>query len=80
MGQISFWHLKALGYCNRQMRIWCKSNKYSWRVLCSIGIDSEKLLSMDNTSMAHNAVDFARSTGWSKVPIPFDEIKKEQVL
>jgi len=66
---VQFWHLKALGYCNRQMRVWCKTVGYPWRKLTSEGIDAELLLSLDQTSYATKAIEFAESTGWSVVPL-----------
>lgn len=73
MRRVYLWHLKALGYCNRQMRVWCKSKGVSWRELCNDGIDADYLLSIDNTSYAQNAVAFAESTGWAKEPISAGE-------
>lgn len=78
--RVYFWHLKALGYCNRQMRKWCKSKDISWRSLINDGILAEELLSIDSTSYAINAVEFARSTGWSKDPIEKDSILNERCL
>ena len=73
MRQDSFWHLKALGYCNRQMRAWCnKPHGLSWRALIYEGIDADYLLSIDDSSMAQAAVAFAESTGWSTESIPMD--------
>jgi len=69
MRRVSFWHLKALGYCNRQMRVWCRAHGLSWRSLINEGIDADYLLSIDDSSMAQNAVAFAESTGWSTEPI-----------
>lgn len=69
MRRVYFWHLKSLGYCNRQMRVWTKSKGISWRDLVDNGIDADYLLSIDSTSYAVNAVTFAESTGWSKDPI-----------
>lgn len=69
MRRVSFWHLKALGYCNRQMRVWCKTHGISWRSLINEGIDADYLLSIDQSSFARNAVAFAESTGWSTVPV-----------
>jgi len=69
MRRVSFWHLKALGYCNRQMRVWCKAHGLSWRGLVNDGIDADYLLSIDDSSMAHDAVNFAESTGWSQEPV-----------
>ncbi|MDR2550029.1 MAG: hypothetical protein LBD10_07530 [Desulfobulbus sp.] len=70
MRKVYFWHLKALGYCNRQMRVWCKAKGVSWRELRTEGIEADRLLSLDDTSMAHRAVDFAEASGWSPVPVP----------
>jgi hypothetical protein len=70
---VQFWHLKALGYCNRQMRVWCKRTGYSWRILASEGIPAKTLLSLDSTTYAVNAVNFAESTGWSVEPLNFDK-------
>jgi len=70
MGRVYFWHLKALGYCNRQMRVWCKAHGYSWLQLRKEGIDADYLLSIDDSAMAHAAVDFAASSGWSPTPLP----------
>lgn len=70
MKRVYFWHLKALGYCNRQMRVWCKAKGYSWLVLRMQGIDADYLLSIDNSSFAQNAVDFAESTGWCPKSAP----------
>jgi len=69
MRRVSFWHLKALGYCNRQMRVWCKAHGLSWRALINEGIDADYLLSIDDSAMAQAAVAFAESTGWSTEPI-----------
>lgn len=67
--RISFWHLKALGYCNRQMRVWCKEHDISWRTLAREGIDADVLLALDDSSMAQAAVAFAESTGWALEPV-----------
>lgn len=67
--RVYFWVLKALGYCNRQMRVWCKEHNFSWKTLHTEGITAEELLSLDNSAMAQKAVDFAEKTGWSKEPI-----------
>jgi len=72
MKRVYFWHLKSLGYCNRQMRVWCKSHSISWRTLIDEGIDADYLLSIDTTSFAVNAVKFAEESGWSSVPISAD--------
>jgi len=69
MNRVYFWHLKALGYCNRQMRVWCKAHRVSWRALINEGIDADYLLSIDQSSFAHKAVAFAESTGWSPEPV-----------
>lgn len=69
MRRVYFWHLKALGYCNRQMRVWCKAHNLSWRGLINDGINADHLLSIDDSAMAHAAVDFAESTGWSAEPV-----------
>ncbi len=69
MRRVYFWHLKALGYCNRQMRPWCKNHGISWRELINEGIDVDTLLNLDDSIMAQNAVAFAESTGWSREPI-----------
>jgi hypothetical protein len=69
MKRVSFWHLKALGFCNRQMRVWCREHDYSWRRLRTEGIDADYLLSIDNSAMSQQAVAFAESTGWSVVPV-----------
>jgi|GEM_PF-3178656 len=69
MRRVYFWHLKALGYCNRQMRVWCKAHGLSWRGLINDGIDADYLLSIDDSAMAHAAVDFAESTGWAAEPV-----------
>ena len=70
--KVYFWHLKALGYCNRQMRVWCKSHQISWRGLINDGIDADYLLSIDDSSMAQAAVAYAESSGWSPVPVVVD--------
>jgi hypothetical protein len=70
---VQFWHLKALGYCNKQMRVWCKRVGYPWKKLTSEGIDADVLLSLDSTSYAVNAVNFAASTEWAKEPINFED-------
>lgn len=75
MGTVRLWHLKALGYCNRRMRVWCKRNNYSWLKLRKEGIDSDYLLSIDNSSLARNAVDFAAASGWSETPRSADNDK-----
>ena len=75
MRRVYFWHLKTLGYCNRQMRVWCKSHGYSWRTLRLEGIDADYLLSIDASAMAHAAVSFAEASGWSSEPITADSIK-----
>jgi hypothetical protein len=62
--RVYFWHLKALGYCNRQMRIWCKSKGISWRTLIDEGIDAEYLLSIDKSEFALKAIKFAEESGW----------------
>jgi hypothetical protein len=72
MKRVYFWHLKALGFCNRQMRRWCKAHDVSWRELCREGIDANRLLTLDSSSMAQQAVDYAESTGWSETPIRAD--------
>lgn len=77
MKKVYFWHLKALGYCNRQMRVWCKEKGISWRDLIDNGIDSEYLMEIDGTSMAQNAVDFAEASGWSEFPISADSDSKD---
>lgn len=74
---VQFWHLKALGYCNRQMRVWCKRVGYPWRTLTSKGIPADTLLELDSTSYALNAVAFAESTGWSVEPISIDDLEKQ---
>lgn len=71
--RVYFWHLKALGYCNRQMRVWCKSHSMSWRGLINEGIAADYLLSIDDSAMAHAAVDFAKASGWSAVPVSTDD-------
>jgi len=76
MRRVYFWHLKALGYCNRQMRKWCKRTGFSWLELRKEGIDAETLLALDGSAMAKAAVDFAESSGWSPVPISADADKK----
>ncbi|WP_310601427.1 hypothetical protein [Desulfobulbus sp.] len=73
MRKVSFWHLKALGYCNRQMRRWCKAHGVSWRELRTEGIEVDRLLALDNGAMAHRAVAFAEASGWSPVPVPATE-------
>ena len=73
MRRVYFWHLKALGYCNRRMRVWCKAHDRSWRWLVNEGIDVDTLLSLDDSSMAHNAVAFAESTGWASEPVSAGE-------
>lgn len=70
--RVYFWHLKALGYCNRQMRVWCKEHDVSWRGLCSNGIDAAELLTLDNSAMARNAVEFAKESNWSETPVSSD--------
>jgi hypothetical protein len=70
MRRVYFWHLKALGYCNRQMRVWCKAHQMSWRGLINNGIDADELLAMDNGAMAQAAVAFAEASGWSADPVP----------
>lgn len=77
MRKVYFWHLKALGYCNRQMRVWCKANGVSWRGLIDDGIDADHLLSLDQTSYACNAVAFAEATGWSREPVSVDAAAKK---
>ena len=72
MRRVLFWHLKALGFCNRQMRAWCREHDYSWRRLRTEGIDADYLLSVDDSSMARQAVDFAEATGWSAEPVADD--------
>lgn len=76
MKRVYFWHLKALGYCNRQMRVWCKKHNVSWRGLIDNGIDADELLGLDDSAMAQAAVGFAKSTGWSPVPISADTSKR----
>lgn len=76
MRRVYFWHLKALGYCNRQMRVWCKSHQYSWRTLCQEGIDADYLLSVDDSAMAQAAVEFAEASGWSPDPIATGSAKQ----
>ena len=66
MRRVYFWHLKALGFCNRQMRVWCKRQGYSWLTLRAEGIDADYLLQIDGSAMARQAVDFAEETGWCK--------------
>ncbi|QQG66370.1 hypothetical protein [Desulfobulbus oligotrophicus] len=68
--RVYFWHLKALGYCNRQMRVWCKSHGISWRGLINDGIDADHLLSIDDSAMAQAAVAFAEASDWSATPMP----------
>lgn len=70
--KVYFWHLKALGYCNRQMRVWCKSKNLSWRDLIDNGIDADYLMEIDGTEFAIKAVQFAEDSGWSKEPISAD--------
>lgn len=67
--RVYYWHLKALGYCNRQMRVWCKRHGVSWRGLCNDGIDANFLLSIDDSAMARDAVRFAEASGWSEQPV-----------
>lgn len=67
--RVYFWHLKALNYCNRKMRPWCKAHGVSWRELRLEGIDADRLLRLDNSAMAQDAVAFAESTGWSPSPV-----------
>lgn len=71
--RVYFWHLKALGFCNRQMRVWCRQHSVSWLELRTQGIDADLLLALDDGSMAHQAVEFAESTGWSPVAIAGDD-------
>lgn len=80
MRRVYFWHLKALGYCNRQMRVWCKAHGLSWRALINEGIDADYLLSIDDSAMARNAVAFAESTGWSSEPISMDTDTKKRCV
>ena len=67
--RVCFWHLKALGYCNRQMRVWCREHGYSWLSLRKTGIEAETLLALDDSAMARDAVAFAEASGWSPVPV-----------
>lgn len=76
MRRVCFWHLKALGYCNRQMRVWCREHGYSWTVLRKEGIGADQLLELDDSAMARAAVDFAGASGWSQVPVAADSIKR----
>lgn len=71
--RVYFWHLKALGFCNRQMRVWCKQHGVSWRSLINDGIAVDTLLALDDSSMAHAAVEYARESGWSAVPAGNDD-------
>ena len=71
--RVYFWHLKALGYCNRQMRAWCKAHGMSWRGLINEGIAAADLLALDDSAMAQAAVEFAARTGWSPVPVSTDD-------
>ena len=73
MRRVYFWHLKALGYCNRQMRVWCKGHGISWRGLINEGIDADYLLEIDDSAMAQAAVEFAEASGWSPVPASTDD-------
>ncbi|MGI6655269.1 MAG: hypothetical protein ACOX5Z_00255 [Desulfobulbus sp.] len=67
--RVYFWHLKALGYCNRQMRRWCKEHGVSWRELRLEGIAADRLLALDSSAMALEAVRRAEASGWSAVPV-----------
>lgn len=67
--RVYFWHLKALGFCNRQMRVWCRSHGVSWLELRKTGIDAERLLSLDDSAMARQAVAFAEANGWAPDPV-----------
>lgn len=71
--RVYFWHLKALGYCNRQMRVWCKAHGVSWRGLINDGIGVDALLAIDDSAMALAAVEFAEASGWSPVPVGGDD-------
>lgn len=71
--RVYFWHLKALGFCNRQMRVWCKGHGVSWRELRQEGIEADRLLSLDDSAMSHQAVDFAEASGWSATPVNRDD-------
>lgn len=68
--RVYFWHLKALGYCNRKMRPWCKAHGVSWLELRREGIAADRLLELDNSAMAQGAVAFAEASGWSVEPVP----------
>jgi hypothetical protein len=72
MKRVRFWHLKALGYCNRQMRVWCKAHGVSWLELRKEGIEADRLLALDDSAMARDAVDFAEASGWSSTPVMAD--------
>jgi hypothetical protein len=72
MKKVRFWHLKALGYCNRQMRVWCKAHGVSWLELRKEGIEADRLLALDDSAMAHAAVDFAEASGWAVDPVSAD--------
>jgi len=74
--RVYIWHLRTLGYCHRQMRVWCKAHGISWRTLIDEGIDAEELLRLDDSSLSVNAIEFARSTGWSKTPVEIDSNTK----
>jgi len=78
--RVYFWHLKALGYCNRQMRAWCKSHSVSWRDLINNGIDADYLLSIDQSEMAHAAVLFAETSGWSPEPVSAEDKISERCV
>ena len=69
MRRVYFWHLKALGYCNRQMRVWCKAHQVSWRGLINNGIAVDELLALDDSAMAHAAIAYAEASGWSATPV-----------
>jgi len=76
MGHIYFWHIKALGYCNRQLRPWCKRHGLSWTTLRKEGIDAEELLRIDSSAMAKDVVAFAEKTNWSPVPVGGEDAGK----
>ena len=67
--RVYFWHLKALGFCNRQMRVWCKAHGVSWRGLINDGIGADELLGLDDSALARQAVAFAEASGWSPDPV-----------
>jgi hypothetical protein len=75
MKKVYFWHMKALGYCNRRMRPWFAGRGIDWQTVLDDGVDADLLLASGD-AQAIAAVRYAEATGWSATPLSADRVAK----